>query len=70
MRAILLAQFYHELSAVLTDTIEASGGLIRWEEGVPVKRADGWYQATIWLPRSSRISVAELRERAEKRLGC
>jgi hypothetical protein len=69
MMALIVAPYYYELLAVLTDTVEASGGLIRWKEGVPVRRADGWYQATIWLPRSSRITPAEVRERAEKRLG-
>ena len=69
MMALIIGPYYYELLAVLTDTVEASGGLIRWQEGVPIRREDGWYQATVWLPRSSRITAAEVRERAEKRLG-
>jgi hypothetical protein len=69
MMALIIGPYYYELLAVLTDTVEASGGLIRWQEGVPIQREDGWYQATVWLPRSSRITAAEVRERAEKQLG-
>jgi hypothetical protein len=69
MMALIIGPYYYELLAVLTDTVEASGGLIRWQEGVPIRREDGWYQATVWLPRSSRITAAEVQERAEKRLG-
>ena len=69
MMALIIGPYYYELLAVLTDTVEASGGLIRWQEGVPIQREDGWYQATVWLPRSCRITAAEVRERAEKRLG-